>query len=448
MPRLYDRAFAIVKIELDKCSQGMLGGQVQRDIVLKRLQRLRSQEGTPVSYEELREIVVDFFPNFSEKILKQAAKLNRPPSAWSIIKFSTVALVGSAGVVWVLNLPYPMIRWPVARTIPIVLLPSYMSMDYNYRRAIALVEQADQLVNKATSSADLDLGAEKVKEAQKHLDALPVWFLGYWPKYTIWFGWRFTFDEFKSARQNVGRMEAKLFQEKQAQTLLNQAEQALQQAKQQYEQALTVADKEKAIAAWQAAIDQVEQLPSEMLVGRTSITKLAAYKRDFQQVANITAKTARTGTLIEAAQQFANTAAEKVKNQPLSAVEWQEVEKLWIEAIDRLEKVSIEDSGYVDAQKLLAKYQADLGTVRTRLQEEKASVLALGQAKEQIEYLLSNSTSIDRNRTIGQIQGIINQLDNVKPGTTAHPEAQQLLISARNKLKQLQPSLPATNFGN
>lgn len=113
-------------------------------------------------------------------------------------------------MLWVVNLPYPMIRLPVARTAPILLLPSYMSMDYHYRRAIARVEQADQLINQATSAADLTLGEVKVKEAQQHLDALPVWFLGYWPQYTFWFGWQFTLDEFKTAK-HLDRNKPKTF---------------------------------------------------------------------------------------------------------------------------------------------------------------------------------------------------------------------------------------------
>ncbi len=95
---------------------------------------------------------------------------------------SSNGLGGLAGLIWLLNLPYPMIRRPVAKTAPILLLPSYLSMDSNYRQAIAKVEQSDQLVNQATSLADLKLGQEKVIQAQKHLDALPVWFLGYEPR--------------------------------------------------------------------------------------------------------------------------------------------------------------------------------------------------------------------------------------------------------------------------
>jgi hypothetical protein len=80
-------------------------------------------------------------------------------------------LASFTGLIWFLNLPYPMIRRPVARVAPILLFPSFWSMDRNYREAIAHVEQADQLVNQATSKADFDLGQEKVKSAQKNLDA-------------------------------------------------------------------------------------------------------------------------------------------------------------------------------------------------------------------------------------------------------------------------------------
>lgn len=438
MSRLNNRAFEILRTEVQKCTGDDPVSKVEQEIVLKRLQKLRSQQGSPASLEDLRDTIVDVLPQFSEQALKAAAKANRPAGSSSKITWAAGILVGTAGLIWVANLPYPMIRWPVARTAPILLLPSYISMDHNYRRAVALVEQADQLVNRATGPADFELGAQKVKEAQKHLDALPVWFLGYWPQYTFWFGWQFTLDEFKSARANVARMDAKLFQEKQAQTLLTQGEQTLNTAKQQYQQASTPVDKEKAIASWQAALDQMEQIPRETLAGQAAQTKLAAYKRDFQQVAALAAGSARSGTLIEAAKQFAMQAAMAGQNPPHAAAQWQQVERLWSVAINRLEQVTLEDPGYSDAQKLLATYQNNRGIVQTRLQAEKESQAALEQAQSQIN-LLANSTFADRNNTISQIQTIINQLEKVQAGTTAYPKAQELLLSAHNKLKQLQP---------
>ncbi len=72
-------------------------------------------------------------------------------------------------------------------------------MDHHYRGALAAVEQADQLINKATANTDIERGAQKVAEAQQHLDSLPVWFLGYYPQMYCGFvgcGWKFTLDEF------------------------------------------------------------------------------------------------------------------------------------------------------------------------------------------------------------------------------------------------------------
>ena len=443
MTRLNHRAFEILRAEVQKCSSPDLAGQVQRSIVLKRLEKLRSSKGEFASLEELRDTVSDIFPNFSEKALKAAARANRKPGVLSHIKWTALILAGSSGLLWAVNLPYPMIRKPIARTAPILLLPSYISMDYHYRQAIARVEQADQLINSTTSPADLTLGEVKLKEAQAHLDALPVWFLGYQPQYTFWFGWQFTLDEFKTARANVGRMSAKVFQEKNALLQLNQGKQALNAAQQQYQQGQTAADKETALKSWQVAIVRLEQVPPETLAGRTAQRELASAKRDFELVGGLAKTGARTSTLIAAAQQFALAATSAAQNPPHSTDEWQESADLWQQAIERLMQVPVEDSGYVEAQKFLAKYQRNLGIVRTRKSAEQASVEALQQAKDTIPRMFAASaaddSAVNRNQLIGQLQGIINQLQTVKSGTTAYPEAQQLLASAQKKLEQVQP---------
>jgi adenine-specific DNA methylase len=120
------------------------------------------------------------------------------------------------------------------------------------------------------------------------------------------------------------------------------------------------------------------------------------------------------------------------------------VEKLWKEAIARLEDVPKDDlAGYAEAQKLLAEYKTNLGQVQIRRQAEAESVETLEQAQRQIERLLAytptDAKSLDRNGTMSQLQSIINQLEKVQNGTTAYLKAQELRLSAQNKLKQLQP---------
>ncbi|BAY25077.1 hypothetical protein NIES2100_48770 [Calothrix sp. NIES-2100] len=497
MYRLNKRALQILLGEVQKCSGKDQVSKIEQEIVIKRLEQLCLEKGSPAKLDELRDSVIDIYPQFSEKVLKQAAKANKPPGIFSKIKWATILLGGSAGMLWVINLPYPMIRWPVAKTVPILLLPSYINMDHHYREAIKNLEQADQLINQATSPADIEQGSQKAKEAQKNLDNLPVWFLGYYPQaYCNFFGctWKFTVDEFETARQRVARIEAVAFQDKNALTPLVKGEQLLNVARQQYEQAISIKDKELAIASWQAAIDQLEQIPDSTFAGETAQAKLKAYQRDFDnarigtfiaaaqefdleaekiqatqpkaaselweqaikrlnqiptenpryleaqrllagyQVKLKTVVDPRSDTYIEAAKQFAIAAAKASQNPPHPVVKWEQIEKLWRKSIDQLENIRVEEPGYVAAQKLLAEYQTNLGIIETRRKAESEAQASLEAANEQIQSLIA-SPPADPQQLKGKIQGVINRLKTIKAGTTAYAEAQKLLISAQKRLR-------------
>ena len=439
---LTDRAFDILRAEVDKCAAADgIAGNVYRSMVIKRLEQLRSQNGTFASIDEIRDTFKDEFPNFSEKALKEAVKVNKAPGLFDKIIFAGGFLGAGAGIIWLLNLPFPMIRWPVAKTMPILLLPSFISMDHNYRQAIALVEQSDQLINKATSAADFDLGEVKSKQAQKHLDALPVWFLGYYPQtYCSFFGctWRFTVDEFQTARKNVGRMDAQIFQQKNAFTQLSQVEQALTTAKQEYQQAKNAADRQKASINWQSAIDKLNQIPAETLAGETAKKKLQAAERDFQAMGGVATGSVRADNLIEAAKEFALSAAVASQKPPHPAAQWEQIAGLWEEGINRLKMVPVDNPGYLDAQTKLAQYQKNLGIAQIRLQAEKDSATVLQEAKSLFANLQKDVNSQNSGNSLSQLQEIINKLESVKPGTTVYPESQKWLQSARKKQQEWQ----------
>jgi tetratricopeptide (TPR) repeat protein len=455
MPRLNDRAFTLLQTEIQKSfSDSAL--QVQRELTLRRLERLRTQEGLLLSYDELRE-TVDLLPDFPKKVLKAAAQANGAPKSssakslakpsskpssipWGAIKLSSVALLLLGGGIYVANLPIPALRWSVARSMPILLIPSFMSMDSHYRGAINSVEQADQLINQATAPADFELGSTKVKEAQQHLEALPVWFMGFYPRQYCSFvqcSWQFTLDEFRSARENVARMEAKLFQEGNARTQLEEKDQALDEAKQAYSQAKDNSGRQKAIAQWQTAIDALKQIPDQTLAGRMSQETIRAADRDFQQVVGFTADNTRTGNWMEAAKEFAK-AASKGKS-PQSLTELQETTGLWKEAIERIEKITADDPDYSAAQKQLANYKRSLSAVKIQMQAERESIEAFQKAQQLRQNLLAITTNdpnrLDRGTVARSLQEIIDELAKVKPGTTVYAEAQILMKYAQNRLK-------------
>lgn len=81
MFRLNHKAFKILATEIEKAAaKDSIAGEVASKIALKRLKKLYSQKGTPVTEAELKELVQDILPEFSDRAIKKAIKINRPPS--------------------------------------------------------------------------------------------------------------------------------------------------------------------------------------------------------------------------------------------------------------------------------------------------------------------------------------------------------------------------------
>lgn len=443
--RLSPKAKNLLLAEVEK-QAAPLNLDIQKSIVLKRFNKLTQEPGQPLAKEEMEQLVLDMFPSFDGQVLNKAARENQSSRLSFGLKMAGlvgIGLVGLSGLVWLVNLPYPMVRRPVAQVAPLLLLPSYLSMDRNYREAIAHVEQADQLVNQATSAADITLGAEKVKQAQANLDQLPVWFLGYEPIMICRFmgcSWHFTFDEFSRARAQVGRMDARIFQENNALNQLQSSETVLQQAKQLYEKAPTPPLQQAAIAGWKTALNQVALIPPNTLAGSMAQKKYQHYDQEFQQIAGWMAGTTQTQTMIAAAEQFGKLATQGMEKAPHSVSEWQGIQTLWQQAIERLKQVNSKDPDYLASQTYLAQYTQKLSEVQTRLETEQAAVQSLESAHKSFQDWLgttpAQSDPSQQFQRVSQLQAIIDQLKKVQPGTTVYLEAQSFLKQVQGKLKQ------------
>ncbi|EAZ93032.1 hypothetical protein [Crocosphaera chwakensis] len=356
---------------------------------------------------------------------------------------TTVTSAGLVGLISLVNLPYPMIRRPVSKVAPLLLLPSYIEMDHHYRKAIAHVEQADQLIHHISSFDDIKLGEEKVKLAQENLDKLPVWFIGYEPKrYCQMFScsWQFTIDEFEAARKTIGRMEAIIFQQKNAFNTYQKAETNLQQAKENYQQATQLKEKQTIVTSWQQSLDELQQLPPQTFAATLVSSKLESYQRDFQAVTGSMTENQQTDTMITVAKNFSLSATKLCKNPPHSVNKWEECQQLWQKAISRLETISQDDIGYLETQALLAEYETNSSIVKLRSKVEKESVEALDVAKKEIQNLQEQfANGVEKKQRqlfISKMQGNIEKLKQVETGTTVYNEAQELLSLAQAKIKE------------
>lgn len=363
----------------------------------------------------------------------------------------TVVLVGiPVGALAIANSPFPPLREAVSDKAPVLLLPSYLMMDHSFRQAIALVEQSRQLIDSPTSAADLELGAQKLKQAQSHLDSLPIsltrdqW-IADWYGYG-WFGPRLTIASLNRSRADVGRLEAKVFQEQNAQGTLEQVQVALNEAKQQVQEAAIPVEKQGAIAAWKEALDQLQQLPPDTLAGKTARQLLTTERQNFEAIVGQTFGDQQTSAVITAAKGFALQAAQLSRNPPHPAEQWEQIEGLWQQAIARLGEIPRTDpNSYAEVQRMMATYSGNLAQIQIRKQAEIESFRALQQAKNDyarlIESLPAGGSGLDPNVAIGRIQAIMNSLDRVQSGTTAYTEAQTWMRSAQKKVQELQSKL-------
>lgn len=463
-PRLNRVAYEYLKEAVHRHCRENGEQNVVRPMILKRIERSRLQTGAPLTYGELKSMTNELI-GFDDAVLRKTAKLNgkrdKSQSArskkqdtagtsqetgkgrrWSLLPWILLGSAGFVGAVWVANLPFPPVRTTVARVAPIVLLPSFMSMDHHYRGAIAAVEQADQLVNNATSAADIELGAQKVDDAQGHLDQLPVWFLGYYPRaYCTFVGcqWRFTFDEFEAARKLVARTEAVVFQERNAQTQLQEGVKAAEAGKAAAIAATDMPTRQQAIAQWQAGIDQLKEVPPKTLAYQQLGPKLEAYTRDLKATAETAGSVQVVGDKLAIAKQYAWEAAKAAQNGPHPPETWERIIDLRRSAVARLKQIQPTDANYRDSQLKMVEYERDLGIAQKQQTLETQSARALKRAKTAIAQWQTRAVRNSADPSLlGSLTQIMNTLDEVQPGTSSSQEAQQLRQRAEAHLKSLQ----------
>lgn len=343
------------------------------------------------------------------------------------------------GLIAFVNLPYAPIRRPIAENAPLLLLPSYISLDHHVRQAFSNLEAAKQLIEAATTAEDLQLGAAKLKQAQVNLDRLPTWVWNELPDTQRWgwYSWSLSPLRLNQARAEAGRLESKLFQENNAQTLLSEAERTLGNASQQHQEAQTPIDQQAALRVWQDGLDQLQQIPPNTLAGRLAQQKLVATQRQLATLAGSTVQNQQSAALISAARAFGWQAAQASQNSPHTVEKWQQSLDLWQQAMDKLGQISVQTDpiGYEAAQKLKAEYQKNYGEIRMRQQLEAKAVQDFQQAQTEIGNLIRSSNGSTQ---MSQLQQIIQRLEAIDSGTTVYPESQKLLLSAQQKLQEWQ----------
>ncbi len=349
------------------------------------------------------------------------------------------------GLLWITNLPYPAIRRPVYNRFPLLLLPSQIYIDNNYKQSVRFVAKGRQLVEGATSLEDILLAQEELQKAQEYLDGIPFMPLaelnekGY--RYSSGrLHLSFSHFDLQRLRADVGELDAKIFQENNAHALLNQAQLAIETAEKKYQQSSTEAEKQTAIKGWKNAMNELRKVPPSTLASQNAQNQYTLAQEKFAGELGDLFVDEQLQTYITIAEEFANQAIILADNPPHSNAKWQEVEKFWQMSIDELNSVPKDNLlAYQKSRQLAAQYKANLAQIRLKKDAQANSAIAFNSAQQKIANLQqqnkSNSSNVEQ--TISQLQDIINELNKVESGTSFYQESQDLKSFANQKIAQL-----------
>lgn len=136
---------------------------------------------------------------------------------------------------------------------------------------------------------------------------------------------------------------------------------------------------------------------------------------------------------------MAGQAAEMGQNPPHAIEEWQKMERLWEDAIVQLQKVRPESIIYPFTEQRLTQYRSNLAEVRGRLKLEREAKQTLEMAKKTAQVAQARE-GVAKHADSWQLvydtwQNATNTLASVPRGTTAHQEAQLLLVRYQPRLE-------------
>jgi len=445
------------KLQLSKNSTQPQGGQIVQAKVSQRNAILASPQTTSPKLKTLPELEAELAQNNQAQStglqVSQTREINPPKKKISWIK--NLVIVGivlgiPATIVTVANLPVAFIRQSIAKTAPALLIPTYLSLEENFKQSVIALESARTLILQPTSAKDIDRGRERLAEAKERINSIPAWFIDDWNRYYThyrwyyYYDWRFSPAGFQKARSEIGELEARAFQEANALNDLTEAIATVDQAKLQYQQAKTEADKKLVVSQWRSAIDQLSAIPSNTFASKQAQQKLASIERDFQEIVGLIAGNQRVNSLISTAREYSKRAADMGRNPPHSAERWRQIKEFWREAIAELEKIPESDVvGYTQARSMIAEYKLQLAEVDRRMSDEQNSLQAYESAQDQVTKLIENAERLDRLQMTARLRQIMRDLDKVSNGTTSYLKAQELKVYTKNFMEKIQAGTKA-----
>jgi len=408
MSRLSDRAFKIIQTEINRCYGDTPTEQLERVIMLARLENLKQQEGLPLTKVELWEAFSDISPAFDPKALKIAASIDNPsPIIGASIGVGTVAILVGAAI------------------------------------GVENFSTGTAITNK---SSDQDTPSQDIFTAKQTnaSTAVPVS-----PKASLVSKPQFV-RQTTHTQPVVNTISKDAFETAKAfgwQAALKS--QNPPHSAQYWRETATL---------WAQAIELLDQVPKHSPNYTAAQAKKVVYQQNLETVQTLEQRSltvigkAKTTPEFSAPQEDKLTIAKRYgwqaalasQNAPHPAQKWAHISKLWQIAIQNLDQIDSQDALYAEAQEVKAQYLENLVVIRQRYQQEQNATQRLQSLQATLSEI-EQSITLSDNVKKAQLNAIVYRLQSIPTSTVAYLQARSLIERTQVQISNL-PTAPSARL--
>jgi hypothetical protein len=446
MFRLNERAFQIIKNEIDRCHTDSADAHIERAILISRLETLRTHPGKPMTRVELWEVLSDVTPNFDQNVLMDAESVETDsPLLGMSMGVGAVAMLVSAAI----GIDSLMTE---TASVPAQSAPT---LGKTTPQAITVSS------TETSANAAAEIGSEKEQPEPKFQQLSP--------------------SQKDSLRQLLSlEVEPQALNNRRPTALNSAAIQPFERAREIGWQAALKAQNPphsaqhwgETAALWRAAIAYLNQVPPGDSNYSAAQLKKSIYQRNLQaieaqeaaalkriqrgqNVAQAPASTPsasqsprfsmqRTGDLagdlsnlsrdrsedrLNEAKRYGWQAAVASQNAPHSAETWADISRLWQTALQNLNDIDKAHPRYAEAQRIKVQYQQNLNAIRDRYQQEQTA----SQRLQSLQATLAELGYPNAAQS-AQLASIVEKLKTIPAGTQAYLHAQSLIAEVSNRM--------------
>jgi hypothetical protein len=490
MARLSDRAFQIIRAEIERRYQDESSDPIERVILLARLETLRSRPGKPMTRVEIWEELSDVLPNIDQNVLMAAESIDTDsPVMGASLGVGAVAVLIAAAVgmdSMAASSASAFSPSPNVRTANKSVKPTAQDPLDQGLLAQAPIEasaaQSDVIKTAGSPTFSHSAGNSTARQplaknwqTLKAISNIATNSLPRPERQTITIGQPIT-NAFEMAKK-LGWQAALKGQNAphtaehwgETAALWRQALEQLNQVKPQdadyleaqrkkafYQENLkeiqdrqAMATPSKGIALKQAIPKTVQAAVQTSASQSSDIARLATPStqpspqfspQPSSQPAPQASRGSGRGSVqaaqdpIKVAKHYGWQAALASQNAPHPPEKWADISRLWQTALGSLNTINSQHPSYHEAQKVKNLYQKNLNEIRRRHQSEQAATQQLRALQADLSKINSRVSNLSQAAKYEQLKAVVSHLDQIPAGTHAHIGAQLTMMQTTDQL--------------